>query len=77
MERSRDVNAATQVTGTVTSFDSNKGYGVVQQGQDTELFEDPTAIAGDVAYILAIGDRVRFVIRESTEGRFVSSLRAY
>jgi cold shock CspA family protein len=77
MEQSTDVKAAIQVTGTVTSFDSDKGYGVVQQGHDKELFEDPTAIAGDVAYILAIGDRVRYVIRESTAGCFVSSLRAY
>ncbi|MBD3299381.1 MAG: cold-shock protein [candidate division Zixibacteria bacterium] len=65
------------VTGTVTSFSADKGYGFVANAGGEELFVDPQAHQNDGASILAIGDRVRFVITEGPNGRCVSSARAY
>lgn len=77
MQRADSVKTGTWVTGTVTSFCTDKGYGFVAKTGGEELFVDPQAHPNDGASILAIGDRVRFMITEGPNGRCVSSARAY
>jgi cold shock protein len=77
MRHADDKQTADRVTGTVTSFSTKKGYGFVAKGRGTELFVDQAVVDDDGFYILAIGDRVQYVIAEGSEGPCVSSVRAY
>lgn len=72
-----NTKTAVRVIGTVSSFDEDKGYGFVAQGGGKELFVDQAAIDSDGFSILAIGDHVRYVVIEGSEGPCVSSARAY
>ena len=77
MQAIDNLKAAVRVTGTVTSFHAGKGYGFVAHNGGDELFVDLKANQDDGACILAIGDRVRYVIMEGSDGPFVTSARAY
>jgi CspA family cold shock protein len=77
MEETSKKQRAARVSGTVTSFDMTKGYGFVAHGGGKELFAYPNENQGDDPYILAIGDRVRYVVSNGPEGPHVSSVRAF
>jgi len=77
MQKISEKKTAVRVRGTVTSFDTGKGYGFVVQGGGDELFADQKAILSDDLCILAIGDRVRFEVIDGPRGPRVSSVRAF
>lgn len=57
-------------TGTVKSFNNNKGYGYIKvDGENTEVFIHYSAIADRQKRHLQPGDRVRFVVKESSSGQ--------
>ena len=76
MQGTSEKKTAVRVRGTVTSFNSDKGYGFVVQGGGDELFADQKAVQSDDLYILAIGDHVRYEVIDGPQGPCVASVRA-
>lgn len=65
------------VSGTVTSFDANRGYGYVAQGGGRELFADQRVSRTHDPHILAFGAHVVFEVIQGPQGPHVSSVRAF
>ena len=65
------------VSGTVTSFDPEMGYGYVAQGGGRELFADQTILHKHDPHIFAFGAHVLFEVIQGPRGPHAFSVRAY
>ena len=63
------MSESTRLTGTVRWFSRVKGYGFIQpDGGDKDVFVHYSAIVGEGYRNLTEGQRVEFVIEDSTKG---------
>lgn len=76
MEKGNNSELGSRVEGTVTSFDTGKGYGFISlKGSSKEVFVHQQAILGNRNRTLTVGDRVSFEVTESPKGPRAANVR--
>ncbi len=63
-----------RMTGTVKWFNSEKGYGFIEQEDGTDVFVHYSAISGSGYRSLEEGDKVEFTITEGQKGKQASNV---
>lgn len=63
-----------RMTGTVKWFNSEKGYGFIEQEDGTDVFVHYSAISGSGYRSLDEGEKVEFTITEGQKGKQASNV---
>lgn len=68
---------AAVITGVVTSFEEDRGYGFVAEGGGRELYARPADVVCHLPRPLAVGQRVRFEVHQGPAGPQVVAVRRF